>query len=88
MAAEERLLYGVRCCLPRSRCRPDPPHIPPLTLQARALLLIGAALGLLVSSGRATDPFAMMRAAFGGGDAEPEAAKWDFEEDEFDDFSD
>ena len=88
VAAEERLLYGVRCCLPRSRCRPDPPHIPPLTLQARALLLIGAALGLLVSSGRATDPFAMMRAAFGGGDAEPEAAKWDFEEDEFDDFSD
>lgn len=56
--------------------------------EARALLLIGAALGLLVSSGRATDPFAMMRAAFGGGDAEPEAAKWDFEEDEFDDFSD
>ena len=30
----------------------------------------------------------MMRAAFGGGDAEPEAAKWGFEEDEFDDFSD
>ena len=30
----------------------------------------------------------MLRDAFGGGDAEPEAAKWDFEEDEFDDFSD
>ena len=31
--------------------------------EARALLLIGAALGLLVSSGRATDPFAMLRLA-------------------------
>ena len=56
--------------------------------EARALLLIGAALGLLVSSGRATDPFAMMRTAFGMGDAQPEAAAWDDEDDEFDDFSD
>ena len=46
-----------------------------------------AALGLLVSSGRATDPFAMLRAAFGGGGAEQQEAQWDFEEDEFDDFS-
>ena len=91
-------LCGSRCRLPPSRRRPDPspltlpphPHPtttgPPLTLQARALLLIGAALGLLVSSGRATDPFAMLRAAFGGGGAEQQEAQWDFEEDELDDF--
>ena len=35
--------------------------------EARAVILVGAALGLLVASGRSADPFAMLRAAMGGG---------------------
>ena len=56
--------------------------------EARAVLLVGAALGLLVASGRSADPFAMLRAAMGGGTSQPAEAAWDYEEDDFDDFTD
>lgn len=63
--------------------------------EARALLMVGAAVGALAASGRASDPVSMIRSmlgSMGGGlptpGADGEEASWADDDDDFDDFSD
>jgi len=59
-----------------------------LLYETRALILIGAALGALASSGRAADPFSLLRSMLGGmgGSEPPTDPSWQ-DDDDFDDFS-